>query len=498
MRYFTAILWLLLATLTLTAQAAEQFGATAVFTPEAESWIAAVLITGPPNGYVAAEILAPEPPDGASLAPLELPAPKADELFEGGVFPVGTTLRYRLSPKVAAPAITLTLQGCDDGICYLPKKFVLTPEPAPPADTAVTALREYRTLEGYANAEDFTAWLDNTAPETDNILQRIFVKHGLFWALLLLLPLGMLLNLTPCVLPMVPINLGIIGAGAASGSRARGCALGATYGAAMALAYGTVGAIVVRLGGKWRFGAVNSSPWFNFAIAAIFVALALAMLDLFFVDFSRYRNSTKIRNAGAFGTAALLGAMTALLAGACIAPVLIWVLILAMQLYSEGNHAGLLMPLMLGIGLGLPWPILGAGVACLPKPGAWMNRVKQLFAIIMLFVAGYFAWIGCRLITPANAETDARWKTNYQEAYAAAAEKKPLLIDFWGISCKACTLMDNSTLKNPEVIKRLDQIVCVKIQADDTTLPEISELVAKYGIVGLPTYVLIEPGASGN
>ena len=97
---------------------------------------------------------------------------------------------------------------------------------------------------------------------------------------------GLALNLTPCVLPMVPINLAIIGAGAQADSRHRGFLLGATYGAAMALVYGVLGLVVVLTASS--FGTINANPWFNAGIAVLFVVLGLAMFDVVNIDFSRF------------------------------------------------------------------------------------------------------------------------------------------------------------------------------------------------------------------
>ena len=93
-------------------------------------------------------------------------------------------------------------------------------------------------------------------------------------AILLLVFLGGLaLNLTPCVLPMIPINLAISGAGSAASSRLAGFKNGAIYGAGMALAYGLLGLGVVLTGAK--FGTINSSVWFNVVIAVVFAPNAV-------------------------------------------------------------------------------------------------------------------------------------------------------------------------------------------------------------------------------
>ena len=89
----------------------------------------------------------------------------------------------------------------------------------------------------------------------------MFEGRGPLAILLLVLVGGLALNLTPCVLPMIPINLAIIGAGAQAGSRSRGFLLGGAYGAAMAFVYGVLGLIVILTAGT--FGTINASPWFN-------------------------------------------------------------------------------------------------------------------------------------------------------------------------------------------------------------------------------------------
>src|SRR5205814_6898111 len=132
---------------------------------------------------------------------------------------------------------------------------------------------------------------------------------------------GLALNLTPCVLPMIPINLAIIGAGTQAGSRGRGFLLGGVYGLAMAVVYGVLGVVVILTAGT--FGTINASPWFNLGIAVLFVALALAMFDVITIDFSRFSSSLRVgeQGRGTFVVAFVMGAVAALLAGACVAPV---------------------------------------------------------------------------------------------------------------------------------------------------------------------------------
>src|SRR5262249_52060189 len=193
-------------------------------------------------------------------------------------------------------------------------------------------------------------------------------------------------NLTPCVLPMIPINLAIIGAGAQASSRGRGFLLGSAYGIAMAVVYGLLGLVVILTAGT--FGTINSSPWFNLGITILFVVLGLAMFDVLLIDFSKY--SSNFGTGASRGSVVLafsMGAVAALLAGACVAPVVIQVVLFSSNLYSTGTKIALALPFCLGLGMAIPWPIAGAGLASLPKPGMWMVRVNQAFGVFILATA---------------------------------------------------------------------------------------------------------------
>ena len=272
---------------------------------------------------------------------------------------------------------------------------------------------------------------------------------------------GLALNLTPCVLPMIPINLAIIGAGAQAKKRSRGFLLGAAYGGAMALVYGVLGLVVILTAGT--FGTINSSPWFNAAIAALFVVLGLAMFDVVSLDFSRW--SSKIRfgaeSRGTFLLAFSMGAVAALLAGACVAPVVIQVVVFASNLYARGTTIALALPFVLGLGMAMPWPIAGAGLASLPKPGAWMVRVKQVLGVFILATAAYYGYLAYELassrwVDPASvqASVDEQLKSGWHPSLAdglqtAKRDRTPVLIDFWATWCKNCLVMDKTTLRGP-------------------------------------------------
>jgi len=335
----------------------------------------------------------------------------------------------------------------------------------------------------------------------------MFEGRGPLAILLIVFLGGLALNLTPCVLPMIPVNLAIIGAGSQGGSRSRGLVLGSVYGAAMAVVYGVLGLIVIL--SAQTFGTINASPWFNIGIAVLFVALALAMFDVFEIDFSKY--SANVGTGSSRGSVMLaftMGGVAALLAGACVAPVVIQVVLFSTNLYATGTPAALALPFVLGLGMAAPWPFAGAGISALPKPGAWMVRVKQGFGVIILLTAAYYAYtaygiIRDRSVDPAQVSSSVNelvkegWHADLAEGLAVAQrENKPVLIDMWATWCKNCLTMDKTTLVDPSVKAALDGFVKIKFQAETPDESPAREVMQRFGAVGLPTYVVLTPKSS--
>jgi len=358
------------------------------------------------------------------------------------------------------------------------------------------------TTGGFLGKDAFITFIDDA--EAGRVRKGWFEGKGPIAIIAIVLFGGLALNLTPCVLPMIPINLGIIGAGARAGSKALGFALGGAYGLAMAVVYGALGLIVILTAGT--FGTINASPWFNFGIAILFVVLALAMFDVITIDFSSLQSKVQFSaGTGKFFVAFGMGAVAALLAGACVAPVVIQVVIFSSDLYAKGQVAALALPFLLGIGMAIPWPIAGAGISLLPKPGAWMVRVKQAFGVLILGFASYYGYLGYDIVSQrwvdgaavadsVQAKIDSGWVPSLEAGLRQAkAENKMVLVDIWASWCKNCLTMDKTTFEDPDVLARLDDYVKIKFRAEDPEASPAREVIKRFEGVGLPVYAILKP-----
>lgn len=470
----------------------------------------------------------------------------------GGEFHIGFSLAIApdLAPGEYALSGALRYQACNESQCWMPTTLdvpftlqVVAPDaPVAPQHPDVFAAIDFAQLTGADDADsaetdapattadaDWRAAIDGfevTGRNSGYIRSGAFidwvrqVESGeasaglnqfagipLWLAVILTLAGGLLLNLTPCVLPMIPINLAIIGAGAQASSRARGFALGGAYGLAIAIVYGVLGLLAALAG--TAFGTLNASPWFNLGIAGIFVVLGLAMFDVIMIDLSRFQGAVNVDNKkkGGFILAFFMGGVAALLAGACVGPVVISVILLAQDLYAQGNPLGLALPFLLGVGMALPWPFAGAAVSLLPRPGAWMNKVKYAFGVFILFFAAYYAYEGAALladrwvdeteVAASVGELDEDgWTTSLVAGLEQArTENKPVFIDFWATWCKNCLTMNKTTFKDPDVAEALSGYVKVKYQAQELDASPAKETLDHLGVggLGLPVYVILSP-----
>lgn len=473
--------------------------------------------------------------DGTELTPKHLPAPvvMVDKVTGHEKKLYDRNFSVVLDP-VNGP-LQVKFQGCTNAACFFPEKrtFVkseagvygeamatatelvqVTQDPAAPSADWKTPAKDFQVVArqtGYVKAADLIQFLNQAASGHIQAASDPLAKYkrfGLAATVFLILLGGLGLNLTPCVLPLIPINLAIIGAGKAAHTRREGFLNGAAYGLGMSLAYGILGLAVVLTGAK--FGTLNSSVWFNVAIAVIFALLSLAMFDVFQIDFTRFdRLLGKRESKAAHQTrskwlvAFTLGAVAALLAGACVAPVVISVLLMATDLHAKGMSIGLALPFMLGLGMALPWPFMGASLSFLPKPGKWMVWVKYTFGVAIILFALYYGNIAYGLARSQQSRTnltaapgsaiaigggDQSLANALQEAHVTG---KPVFVDFAASWCKNCEAMDFTVFNQSNVQKRLKDFIVVRYQAERPNESPAKEVLDQFNVLGLPTYLVL-------
>ncbi len=282
-------------------------------------------------------------------------------------------------PVVAAAGVTevpleITYQGCADaGLCYPPiKKTVVVQLAATTVANAAAGAAEPMRSEQDLLADKI---------RDGNLLAVLATFFGF----------GLLLAFTPCVLPMVPILSGII-VGAGGGKpvpRSRAFALSVAYVLGMALTYTIAGAAFAAAGQQAQ--AFFQKPWMIVLFAALFVWLALGMFGLFNLQVPGWlqervsRISDRQQQGTLVGTA-IMGALSSLIVTACVAPPLVASLAVIGQ--SGDVFRGGAALFAMSLGMGAPLLLVGASAGeLLPRAGAWMDTVKQVFGIIMLGVA---------------------------------------------------------------------------------------------------------------
>ena len=232
-------------------------------------------------------------------------------------------------------------------------------------------------------------------PEQDRVATALM--SGNRWLVILsLFGAGLLLTFTPCVLPMVPILTSIIvgrgeelGTGAASTRRA--FALSLVYVLAMALTY-TVAGVLAGLFGA-NLAAAFQDPWIVSAFALVFVLLALSMFGFYELQMPASWQAglaavSHRQRGGTWAGVGVMGALSALIVGPCVAAPLAGVLIYIGQ--TGDPLLGGVALFALGMGMGVPLIVAGVSAGkLLPRAGAWMNAVKAVFGVMLLAVAIY-------------------------------------------------------------------------------------------------------------
>ncbi len=438
--------------------------------------------------------------------------------------------------------IEFHFQGCSKlGLCYAPinEKYLLTlAEVAPKVETKKDIEQKIETNENLS--------------ETDSIANSLKEKN-LLLVLVTFFGFGLLLSLTPCVFPMIPILSSII-VGASKNetmTASRGFFLSLVYVLSMSVAYTIAGVIAGIFGANLQVALQN--PYVLVVFALVFIALAFSMFGYFEIKLpqsiqTKLNKTTDGKEKQGIAGIAIMGFLSALIVGPCVAPPLAGALVYIGQT-GDALLGGLALFVM-SLGMGVPLLLIGLGAGkFMPKPGGWMESITRIFGIVMLgvaiwlldrvldatiiiylwallllgsaiylkvyqhiltqlitvviFILGVVLFVGA--ISGATNPLNPLEKFTSSKAVQSLDEKlvftkikniqelelaiknsdKPVMLDFWASWCVACKEFEEITFKDEEVIKKLQGFTLLK--ADVTANNDDDKALQKmFGIVGPP------------
>jgi thiol:disulfide interchange protein DsbD len=340
------------------------------------------------------ELFLEEAPDTV-LGPFQLPA---GEIKKDSILPDGSTgdvevfhdridLSVPLIRGSTAPTdVTLVAkyQGCAErGICYPPQTQrvrLSLPEALVAAVLPAAEATDQEPTSG-AGAEPMVS-------EQDQIAEVL--KGGNLWLIVAaFFGFGLLLALTPCVFPMIPILSGIIAGQGPNITTRKAFTLSVVYVLAMALTYTVAGVLAGLFGANLQ--AAFQNPWILSLFALVFVALALSMFGFYELQLpssfqSKLAELSNKQEGGTLIGVAIMGLLSALIVGPCVAPPLFGALIYISQTGDAVLGGVALFALSLGMGA----PLIAIGTSAgklLPRAGVWMDAVKAVFGVLLLAVA---------------------------------------------------------------------------------------------------------------
>ncbi|MGH1408249.1 MAG: protein-disulfide reductase DsbD [Aeromonas sp.] len=461
----------------------------------------------------------------------------------------GKTRVYYQQVSIAVPlkdvgdgaTLRVRYQGCTDGLCYPPTDKLIDVAPLITATTASTA-ETAQSVAPVSQQDQLAAALGN---------------QGFWLSIIAFFALGLGLAFTPCVFPMYPILTGIIAGAGHRLSTGRAFLLSLVYVQGMAVTYTLLGLVVASAGLK--FQAALQHPYVLIGLSLMFVLLALSMFGLYTLQLpsslqTRLSGLSNRQQGGSVAGVAIMGMISGLVCSPCTTAPLSGALIYVAQ--SGDLWLGGAALYALSLGMGLPLLLLGtSGGKLLPKAGAWMDVIKQLFGFALLAVpilllsrlwndqVTTLAWLGWGLLLcgylyhhnqhqphsvaksvrgfvlllamisavvvgkdllqpapPAAVTADAgqtapqfiRIKTlDDLKVQLAAARGKPVLLDLYADWCVACKEFEHKTFSDPAVRERFGQMVL--LQADVTANDDADiELLNSLNVLGLPTLIFFD------
>ena len=332
---------------------------------------------------------------GAQLGPVELPVGKVefDETFQKNVEVLQGSVLIRVPVQSAAAdfRVRVNYQGCaDKGLCYSPQTSLVTAGVSGGRIERVSWLAEEASTPAPTSIAPAAAVGVKPVPVSETARVQSALQSGNLLTIGgVFLLAGLLLAFTPCVLPMVPILSSIIVGQGAPVSRGRGFALALAYSLGMAMVYTAFGVVAGLLGEG--LAAALQNPWVLGAFALMLATLSLSMFGVFELQMpsfiqSRITETSSKLPGGKFAGVFVMGGLSALIVGPCVAAPLAGALVFISQ--TKNVVIGGLALFSLAMGMSVPLLLVGVSAgSLLPRAGGWMEGVKSVFGVLLLAVA---------------------------------------------------------------------------------------------------------------
>jgi thiol:disulfide interchange protein DsbD len=434
----------------------------------------------------------------------------------------------------------VSYQACNDITCMSPETIVVrNPIMVMASNTLDNDPFTEGEIEGRdkktANVETTNLDKQQEISENEN---NPFQNRSLLVVLLLVFAMGLALNLTPCVYPLIPITMGYFLAQKDSRSPVL---LAVMYVLGLAITYSIIGTLAA-FGGA-MMGALLAHPATLIFFAALMLALSLSMFGLY--EFKLPNALTQVgggSRAGAVG-ALIMGLTMGIVAAPCVGPFVVSLLTFVAQ--SGSVFIGFITFFILALGLGVPYLFLGifsSKISDLPRSGEWLNGVRMFFGLALIGMAIYFilpllsgpiskfilpvymivaavyygvidkaglsvAWFsrlkvilamailaaGILMIKPdVKSGNDIAWEDYSAPALQSSiADKQPVVIDFYADWCNPCKELEHITFADPDVQALLENFIRLKVDltiVNDST----NALKKEFNIPGVPTIIFYD------
>ena len=447
-----------------------------------------------------------------------------------------------LAPGRYVLAGSLRIQICNDSVCLSPSTLpVVIPIEVAPDEEAPEAINQDLFSGGDAFASTEASPPEGAAAATSNQVASMFDERGALLAFLGIFAIGLALNLTPCVYPMLSVTVSLFGTQEETRTW-RSFGRASVYVLGIATMYSALGVVAAFTDGL--FGAALQSPWVLASIGVLLLAMALSMFGAYELKIPAAltaRLGAAQQAPGLLGTY-LSGLGVGVFAAPCIGPPTVALLAFV---GSQGDPLfGLSAFTVMGLGLGAPYLVLGTFsglLAKLPRSGVWMVWVKKVFGVVMvgaaLFYLGlaFFPKYALYAVPPtlilgglylgflegsgraAKVFTRVKWGvgaaailigilgfhnlqkptidwTPYSEEALAEAQAagKPVLMDFWAAWCIPCLELDRVTFTDERVIRATDDFARIKVDLTHYDSPEAKALRERFEVAGVPTLVFLD------